>query len=78
MNLQEEQDRQFQIECLTNELVTMLMEERGLTMEQAMDAVYSSHTFEKVERASTGLFYQGPVYVMDMLRDELDAKLSFS
>lgn len=74
MNLQEEQNRQFQIECLTNELVTMLMEERGLTMEQAMDAVYSSHTFEKVERASTGLFYQGPVYVMDMLRDELDAK----
>ena len=73
MNMQEEQDRQFQIECLTNELVAMLMEERGLTMEQAMDAVYSSHTFEKVERASTGLFYQGSVYVMDMLREELGA-----
>lgn len=73
MNMQEEQDRQFQIECLTNELVAMLMEERGLTMEQAMDTVYSSHTFEKVERASTGLFYQGSVYVMDMLREELGA-----
>lgn len=72
MNMQEEQDRQFQIECLTNELVAMLMEERGLTMEQAMDTVYSSHTFEKVERASTGLFYQGSVYVMDMLREELE------
>ena len=71
--MQEEQDRQFQIECLTNELVAMLMEERGLTMEQAMDTVYSSHTFEKVERASTGLFYQGSVYVMDMLREELRA-----
>ena len=73
MNTQEEQDRQFQIECLTNELVAMLMEERGLTMEQAMDSVYSSHTFEKVERTSTGLFYQGSVYVMDMLREELEA-----
>lgn len=73
MNTQEEQDKQFQIECLTNELVAMLMEERGLTMEQAMDAVYSSHTFEKVERTSTGLFYQGSVYVMDMLREELEA-----
>lgn len=73
MNMQEEQDRQFQIECLTNELVAILMEERGLTMEQAMDTVYSSHTFEKVERASTGLFYQGSVYVMDMLREELGA-----
>lgn len=73
MNMQEEQDIQFQIECLTNELVAMLMEERGMTMEQAMDTVYSSHTFEKVERASTGLFYQGSVYVMDMLREELEA-----
>lgn len=73
MNVQEEQDRQFQIECLTNELVAMLMEERSLTMEQAMDTVYSSHTFEKVERTSTGLFYQGSVYVMDMLREELEA-----
>ena len=73
MNTQEEQDRQFQIECLTNELVAMLMEERSLTMEQAMDIVYSSHTFEKVERTSTGLFYQGSVYVMDMLREELEA-----
>lgn len=71
MNTKEEQDRQFQIECLTNELIAMLMDERGLTMEQAMDIVYSSHTFEKVERPSTGLYYQGAVYVMDMLREEL-------
>ncbi len=73
MNTQEELDIQFQIECLTNELVTMLIDERGLTMEQAMDVVYGSHTFEKVERPSTGLYYQGAVYVMDMLREELDA-----
>ena len=48
------------------------MDERGLTMEQAMETVYSSHTFEKVERPSTGLYYQSPVYVMDMLREELN------
>ena len=71
MTKQEEQSK-FQIECLTHELVTMLMEERGMTMEQAMDAVYGSHTYEKVERASTGLYYQGAVYVMDMLREEID------
>lgn len=73
MNTQEEQSKQFQIECLTNELVTMLMEERDLTMEQAMDIIYGSHTFEKVEKSSTGLYYQGAVYVMDMLREELNA-----
>ena len=73
MTKQEEQSKQFQIECLTNELVTMLMDERGMTMEQAMDTVYGSHTYEKVERASTGLYYQGAVYIMDMLREEIDA-----
>ena len=68
----EEQDRQFQIECLTHQLVEMLMDESGMSMEQAMDAVYCSHTFEKIENARTGLFYQSAVYVMDMLREELN------
>ena len=67
----EQQDMQFQIECLTQDLVEMLMDERGMTMEQAMDTVYRSHTFEKIENARTGLYYQGAVYVMDMLNTEL-------
>lgn len=70
MEEQEARDRQFQIEHLTQQLVAMLMEDRGLTMKQAMDMVYLSHTFEKIENAKTGLFYQGPVYVMDMLKEE--------
>lgn len=76
MNTQEENDRQFQIECLTNELITMLIEERGMSLEDTMDAVYRSHTYEKVERPSTGLYYQGAIYVMDMLNEELNARLS--
>ena len=70
-NEQEERDRQFQIEHLTQELVSMLMEGRGMSMEQALDTVYRSHTYEKIEKASTGLYYQSAVYVMDMLEEEL-------
>ena len=69
----EDENRQFQIECLTNELITMLIGERGFTLEEALDTLYNSHTYEKVERASTGLYYQGAVYVMDMLLEELEA-----
>ncbi|MBQ3828369.1 MAG: hypothetical protein II812_09505 [Prevotella sp.] len=69
----EDENRQFQIECLTNELITMLISERGFTLEEALDTLYNSHTYEKVERASTGLYYQGAVYVMDMLLEELEA-----
>lgn len=71
MSNQEEQDKQFQIECLTNELIVMLMNDEGMTMEQAMAAVYGSNTYKKVEITNTGLYYQGAVYVMDMLKDEL-------
>lgn len=54
-----------------------MMAERSMTMEQAMDAVYGSHTYEKVERPSTGLFYQGAVYIMDMLHEELTTQKDF-
>ena len=72
MSEQEKQDMQFQIECLTQELLVMLMEDRGLTLERAMDLLYNSQTYDKLERASTGLYYQGAVYVMDMLNMELN------
>ena len=75
MEEQEARDRQFQIEHLTQELVAMLMEDHGMTMEQALDTVYRSHTYEKIEKASTGLFFQGAVYVMDMLQEELGDSL---
>ena len=68
---QQDNDIQFQIECLTHELVMMLMDDRGLSMQQAMDMVYGSHTFEKLENPSTGLFFQSAVYLLDMLQEEL-------
>ena len=75
MEEKEARDRQFQIEHLTQELVTMLMDDRNMTMEQALDTVYRSHTYKKIEKVSTGLFYQGAVYVMDMLEEELGDSL---
>ena len=75
MSEQEKRDMQFQIECLTQEVLIMLMEDSGLTLEQAMDLLYNSQTYEKLERAATGLYYQGAVYVMDMLKDELNGSL---
>ena len=64
-------DKQFLIECLAKDLIEILMEERGYGLEEAMDVLYKSHTFEKIENEKTGLFYQSPVYVMEFLNDEL-------
>lgn len=68
------QDKQFLIECLTNDLATMLIEDYGYTMEDALDTLYRSKTYEKIERESTGLYYQGAVYVMEHLMEELANK----
>ena len=65
-------DKQFLIECLAKDLIEILMEERGYSMEKAMDVLYKSHTFEKIENEKTGLYYQSPVYVMGFLNDELN------
>lgn len=64
-------DKQFLIECLAKDLIEILMEERGYGLEEAMDVLYKSHTFEKIENEKTGLYYQSPIYVMEFLNDEL-------
>lgn len=64
-------DMQFMIECLSVDIVQMLIEDYGFTMERALDTLYNSHTYDKLERESSGLYYQSPVYVMEHLKEEL-------
>lgn len=64
-------ERQFLIESLCEDLVPMLMEEYGLTVDEAMDTLYRSRTFSKVENPQTGLYYQSSVYVFEYLKEEL-------
>lgn len=61
----------FMIEEMVKELSLKLMEERGLSMKQALDAVYNSETFAKVLDLRTGLFSQSTVYVYSILETEL-------
>jgi hypothetical protein len=65
-----ERDKQFLIEGVAHDVIVMLMESNPLTMEQAMDTLFNSKTFEKLEDENTGLYYQSPVYIMDMLASE--------
>ena len=68
---QHKKDVQFQIECLTQELIPMLMEDYKYSIPQAMEVLYRSKTFAKLEREATGLYYQGAVYIYDLLQEEL-------
>ena len=37
----------YLVECITQDLIQYLMEDNNITMEEAMDIVYNSKTFEK-------------------------------
>lgn len=72
LNEEQKRDKQFMIESLATELTLMLIENRLLSMEEALDTLYNSHTFRLIEDENTGLYYQGPVFVMEYLNEELN------
>ena len=62
---------EFVIEELVKELALRLMDERGLTMKQALDSIYNSETYTKVLDLRTGLYSQSTAYVYSFLENEL-------
>ena len=61
----------FMIEELVKELALRLMEERGLSMKQALDTIYNSETYAKVLDLRTSLFSQSTAYVYSILETEI-------
>ena len=54
------------------DLIQILMEEYGYTLEKAMETFYNSETFARLQNADTGMFYQSPGYVYSFLANELN------
>ena len=54
-------------EQVTARMIQILAEERGYTLEEAIDRVYTSPIYEKLCNAETGLFFQSPRYVLSYL-----------
>lgn len=61
----------FMIETLTRDLIVRLMEDRGLTMREAMDILYRSKTYVALSNLATGLYFQSAAYLYDELSQEL-------
>lgn len=59
-------------EEIVKDMISRLMEERDLSLQQAFDAVYTSHLFEKLSEPQTGLFFQSSGYVYSYLTEELN------
>ena len=58
-------------EDMTTDLIQILMEERNMSMQDAMLLLYNSDTFQRLWDSRSGLYYQSVGYVMDCLDNEL-------
>ena len=66
-----ENDFKYMVECLERDIITILVEEQGMAIHQAFDALYTSETDQKLHDPSTGLYYQSPLYVHSILLTEI-------
>ncbi len=60
-------------EEIVKDLIARLMEEQGLTMQEAFDRVYASRLFEKLSDPKTGLYFQSSGYAYSYLEEELNS-----
>ena len=61
------QEFKYLKEQLTARMIQILTEEKGYSLEEAFERVYTSPINEKLSDARTGLFFQSPRYVLSYL-----------
>ena len=64
-------EKTFMTEELVKELALRLMDERGLTMKQALDTIYNSETYTKLLDERIGLYSQSTASVYSILETEI-------
>ena len=66
--------QQEMIEYTAQEVIGYLIEDNGITIDQAMKQFYMSGTFEKLSDVETGLYLDGSAYVYELLKRENENK----
>lgn len=61
----------FMIEEISKDIVLLLMEEQGMSLEEAMRTLYTSDTYDRLSNLRTGLYTQSTAYVYEYLEKEL-------
>ena len=59
------------MEFAVQDLVKILVERQRLSFKEGLGIVYQSELFRKLQDAETGLYLESPLYLYDMLEDEL-------
>ena len=56
---------------LSTELAGYLVDDYQISPQEAIEALYTSETFERLQDDATGLYYQSPGYVYSFLQNEI-------
>ena len=67
-------EQQILLDGATSDLVECIIRYEGVTMPDALDMVYKSKLYQKMEEPLTGLYREGPIYLYDMLCEERGIK----
>ena len=59
-------------EELTVELADWLMETYGYSPQEALDTLYTSETFDRLQNTTTGFYFQSVGYVSSFLKNEIE------
>lgn len=70
-------DFEYMKECLARDILTILVEERGLSLADAFARLYDSETFSKMSTPATGLYFQSPRYVLSYIDAETKRRARF-
>lgn len=70
MNIQAD-DFQYMLECQERDIATILVEQCGMSIRQALSVIYGSETYQLLQNKKTGLYFQSPRYVYSYLQDEM-------
>ena len=59
------------IEGVTQDIITYLVEDRAIEVEEARSIFYRSVSYEKLLNKDTGLYRESSAYLYELLKDEL-------
>jgi hypothetical protein len=66
-----ESEFKYMKESSSADLVEMLTQDFGMSMQEALDVFYNSETYAKLNNPATGLYFQSSKYVYSYLKNEL-------
>lgn len=69
--MNKESQRQFLINYAVDQMTAFLIEDRNISLEQALSTIYSSRVYDLLQDTTIDLVADSPSYLYELLKSEL-------